>query len=156
MQSVNYADAVYPVRADFEHSHTRFWQRLSSAGAWFDSSQRIAIARTVREASECSLCQQRKESLSPRAVAGEHSHSFGLDPVIVEVVHSIVTDASRLTRSWYDEVLQSGLQDAQYIEIVGTVVSMVSIDSFAMALGCLLYTSPSPRDATLSRMPSSA
>ena len=26
----------------------------------------------------------------------------------------------------------------------------------AMTLGCLLYTSPSPRDATLSRMPSSA
>ena len=27
---------------------------------------------------------------------------------------------------------------------------------FALASGCLLYTSPSPRDATLSRMPSSA
>ena len=26
----------------------------------------------------------------------------------------------------------------------------------AFLLGCLLYTSPSPRDATLSRMPSSA
>ena len=26
----------------------------------------------------------------------------------------------------------------------------------AMSIGCLLYTSPSPRDATLSRMPSSA
>ena len=25
-----------------------------------------------------------------------------------------------------------------------------------LAMGCLLYTSPSPRDATLSRMPSSA
>ena len=29
-------------------------------------------------------------------------------------------------------------------------------DEEAMALLCLLYTSPSPRDATLSRMPSSA
>ena len=28
--------------------------------------------------------------------------------------------------------------------------------SFAITKGCLLYTSPSPRDATLSRMPSSA
>ena len=27
---------------------------------------------------------------------------------------------------------------------------------FRRAVGCLLYTSPSPRDATLSRMPSSA
>ena len=30
------------------------------------------------------------------------------------------------------------------------------IDLFAGIGGCLLYTSPSPRDATLSRMPSSA
>ena len=29
-------------------------------------------------------------------------------------------------------------------------------DAVQRALGCLLYTSPSPRDATLSRMPSSA
>ena len=29
-------------------------------------------------------------------------------------------------------------------------------DSYVSRCGCLLYTSPSPRDATLSRMPSSA
>ena len=29
-------------------------------------------------------------------------------------------------------------------------------EDFTHVLGCLLYTSPSPRDATLSRMPSSA
>ena len=29
-------------------------------------------------------------------------------------------------------------------------------DSLMLTRGCLLYTSPSPRDATLSRMPSSA
>ena len=29
-------------------------------------------------------------------------------------------------------------------------------DQNSLLLGCLLYTSPSPRDATLSRMPSSA
>ena len=30
------------------------------------------------------------------------------------------------------------------------------VDSFENLITCLLYTSPSPRDATLSRMPSSA
>ena len=29
-------------------------------------------------------------------------------------------------------------------------------DAFQITMSCLLYTSPSPRDATLSRMPSSA
>ena len=36
------------------------------------------------------------------------------------------------------------------------VFSMIAIAPLAFLMGCLLYTSPSPRDATLSRMPSSA
>ena len=32
----------------------------------------------------------------------------------------------------------------------------VNVGQWVLAIGCLLYTSPSPRDATLSRMPSSA
>ena len=34
--------------------------------------------------------------------------------------------------------------------------SAVEIQDIKRVYGCLLYTSPSPRDATLSRMPSSA
>ena len=53
---------------------------------------------------------------------------------------------------------------ARYHRAVGNNVLMVSgsdvhgtpITVRADAEGCLLYTSPSPRDATLSRMPSSA
>ena len=36
------------------------------------------------------------------------------------------------------------------------VVMMLDVDFVELKQGCLLYTSPSPRDATLSRMPSSA
>ena len=48
------------------------------------------------------------------------------------------------------------------IAIVGVVVLVIVSFAFSMLvglgylIGCLLYTSPSPRDATLSRMPSSA
>ena len=37
-----------------------------------------------------------------------------------------------------------------------TAASQIDTDVHALVIGCLLYTSPSPRDATLSRMPSSA
>ena len=41
--------------------------------------------------------------------------------------------------------------------IIGTAKeAMASMKSLAAGKSCLLYTSPSPRDATLSRMPSSA
>ena len=39
---------------------------------------------------------------------------------------------------------------------LGTELSKVERKEFASGEICLLYTSPSPRDATLSRMPSSA
>ena len=47
--------------------------------------------------------------------------------------------------------LTGATQKARALEVMGTCVSMrVSVE------GCLLYTSPSPRDGLLSRMPSSA
>ena len=39
---------------------------------------------------------------------------------------------------------------------LNTVMFTVSVDSIALMPCCLLYTSPSPRDGLLSRMPSSA
>ena len=41
-------------------------------------------------------------------------------------------------------------------EVDGHDYYFVSKDKFSEMIDCLLYTSPSPRDATLSRMPSSA
>ena len=41
------------------------------------------------------------------------------------------------------------------LEKVGTIVE-IEWQTIGNVKGCLLYTSPSPRDATLSRMPSSA
>ena len=48
-----------------------------------------------------------------------------------------------------------GVVDAEKFEQAGCIVG-VNNASFEVYPGCLLYTSPSPRDATLSRMPSSA
>ena len=54
------------------------------------------------------------------------------------------------------------LNTADTINIILTTVDPACMDTmgtgaiFATISGCLLYTSPSPRDATLSRMPSSA
>ena len=42
------------------------------------------------------------------------------------------------------------------LELIGLEESINLYDSNTLDVNCLLYTSPSPRDATLSRMPSSA
>ena len=48
--------------------------------------------------------------------------------------------------------LAPGLIIAQHFGAAGLIVAA----AFAYGLGCLLYTSPSPRDYAASRMPSSA
>ena len=47
---------------------------------------------------------------------------------------------------------QSGMKNIVYSAGIAFIQSL----SLSLSLSCLLYTSPSPRDATLSRMPSSA
>ena len=42
------------------------------------------------------------------------------------------------------------------VELIGWSPALTNIGSIPHSKSCLLYTSPSPRDATLSRMPSSA
>lgn len=165
---VSYDDAAVPVRSEFSESHTRFWGRLASAGNWYSARQRIAIAQAVRDAGNCALCDARVDALSPRTVQGTHDCTGGGSPIVaaegddstdidvakelssveIEVVHTIVRDASRITRSWYQSLLDQGLTDAEYIEIVGTVVSMVSIDAFADIIGVTKRPLPKPDTST--------
>lgn len=147
MQTVTYDDVAHPLRPEFADSHTRFWQRLQSTGTWLTAEQRIAVATAVREAANCDYCNQRKQALSPHTVSGEHSHTTSLSPVVIEAVHAIVTDATRLTKAWYERLLANGLSEGEYIEIVGTVVSVVSIDSLASALGVVERPLPNPNKA---------
>jgi hypothetical protein len=142
MQQVSYQDAQYAVRDDFADSHTRYWTRLTQPGAWFTSQQRIDIAKEVRAARVCKLCGERKEALSPSAVSGDHDHASELSPLMIDVVHRITTDAARLSEVWYQQVLADGLSEGEYIEVVGTVVAMVSIDSFAIGIGVPLRKLP--------------
>ena len=51
--------------------------------------------------------------------------------------------------------IEEQVTHAKLVKGAGLIVG-AAVGAVAMMGGCLLYTSPSPRDATLSRMPSSA
>jgi hypothetical protein len=131
--TLDYADAPLAIRPEFGAAHTRFWRRLARPGTWWTADERIAIAAESRGAASCSLCAQRLEALSPAHVRGEHDRNSDLPEAVVDAIHRLVTDASRLSREWYEDLAANGLGDAAYVEIVGTVVAMVSIDSFCRA-----------------------
>jgi hypothetical protein len=145
MQDISYSAALVPVRDDFAAAHTRFWKRLASPGAWWTGAQRVAIAADVRQARYCVLCKARKEALTPAAVEGQHDHCGVLPKAAVDVIHRVVTDPGRLSRKWFNATLAAGLSAEQYVEIIGTLVAMVSIDSFCRGIGVPVHPLPAPQ-----------
>lgn len=143
-QHIEYGDASWPLRDDFAAAHSRYWARLQQPGSWWSSAERIDIAREARAAWRCGRCAKSVTALSPNAVAGDCESASGLPEVAIEAIHRIVTDSSRLSRGWYQSLLDRGLGEGHYIELVGTVVSVVSIDSFAMAIGVCERALPAP------------
>ena len=136
------------VRDDLAAAHARYWRRLAGPGANWSGIERVAIAREARHAGGCAYCRRLRAAHSPHALTGAHDAGPGnaglLPAPAVDAVHRIVNDASRLTRAWYERTVAAGLTDARYVELVGTVVSVVSIDSFCRAIGVPLHPLPEP------------
>ena len=95
------------------------------------------------------------DSNAVKKVSMLHLSQFlsGSDPTFAQVSGAL---------SGADAQVGFGHQDLLDIDTITTVGaisaggSVTAVGSFIIGSACLLYTSPSPRDATLSRMPSSA
>jgi hypothetical protein len=146
--TISYGDAPSAVRADIVAAHEHAWARLARPGTWFDGATRIAIAAETRQAPHCALCAQRKQALSPYGLEGRHDSCGTLPERVVEQIHRIVTDPGRLTRRWFDSVIAAGTPDTDYVEIVGVVAAVVSIDTFCRALGVRLHPLPAPLEGS--------
>jgi hypothetical protein len=145
---IDYTHAPVDVRADIIEAHNVAWGRIARAGAWLDGATRVAIAAETRRAPNCALCRRRKDALSPAAVTGQHDGTGTLPERMVEQIHRIVTDPGRLTRAWYDGVIASGTPDTEYVEIVGVIATVVSIDTFCRAIGVPQHPLPQPLPGT--------
>jgi len=143
MSEISYDSAPVPVREDLPAAHRRAWRRLAEPGTWWTGAERVAIAAEVRNARRCRLCAERKQALSPDAVSGEHD-SAGALPAAVEVAHRVTVDNGRLSRTWFEKTLATGLDDARYVEIIGVVITVVSIDSFCRGIGVPPHALPEP------------
>jgi hypothetical protein len=148
---ITYSAAPVPVRDDLTSSHRRFWQRLGSPGTWWTGAERVAVAREARRSRECTLCRERRAALSPHGVSGRHDAATELPLAALEVIHAVMNDAGRLTRRWYLARLAEGLSPEQYVEILGTVVALVSIDTFCRAIGVPEHPLPAPLPGPPSR-----
>jgi len=144
VEPFDYQAAPVVVRPDIAEAHRKAWQRLARAGNWWSGAERIAIAAEMRGARTCSVCRDRKAALSPAAVDREHESCTDLPKPAIDAIHRMSTDPGRLTKAWYESKLETGLTPEQYVEIVGVVVTVISVDTFHLALGLPLEPLPEP------------
>ena len=130
MAYFEYSNCPYPIRDDIKKEFGEFWQRLAQSGSWWTGAERVAIALESRVAVSCSFC------------AGEHESDSQLDPAAVDAVHRIITDQTRITRSWVESLPDAGISTEAYVELAGIVVCVFSIDEFHRALGLPLEEMP--------------
>ena len=144
VETLDYRHSPLPVRDDLAAAHRRAWARLAAPGEWWAGAVRIAIAGETRAAPDCDFCRERKAALSPYAATGTHTAATDLPDGLVDVIHRIRTDAERLTRRFYDTALAGGLSDAEYVETVGVMATVIAIDSFCDAMGLPCHALPAP------------
>ncbi len=53
-----------------------------------------------------------------------------LPEVLVEQIHRIVTDPSRLTRKSHDGLIEAGLTPEKYVETLGCMATTIAVDTF--------------------------
>jgi len=131
-------------RNDLLNAHRQAWQWIAKSGTWLDGPTRCAVVKEARNAADCALCQARKDALSPLSVSGHHNDLGLLRDVEVEAIHRIATDSGRLSEAWLRGLLEDGLSDGGYIEIVGIVAMTMMMDAFARAIGASTEAVPPP------------
>jgi len=132
------------IREDMDAAYARAWRHVASPGTWLTGAERVAIAAETRAAKGCALCHEQKAALSPFAVEGEHAGLGELPDEVVEVIHRVRADPGRLTEAWFRQVMESGVADTSYVEIVSVTGTIMALDALARGLGIPTRALPKP------------
>lgn len=151
MPAFDYASVPFSVRPDIGEAHRHYWATLAKPGAWWTGEECVAIAAASRVALDCDYCKARKEALSPYNYSGTHDSDGALPEAAVDAVHRIITDQGRITRTWVENNADNQLSKPAYVELVGIVVAVFSIDEFSRAIGQPVEPLPVPEPGPISR-----
>ena len=124
--------------------HHRVLAELATAGDWWDGASRRAIMEEARTARGCAHCVERRTQVGSPST-GTHAESRRLPGAAVEVIHRVVNDSGRLTRSWAQAHIDD-LGDAPYAEVVGVTAIVEALDVYTRSIGEAPYDLLPPVD----------
>ena len=137
-----YAATDWPILDRIRQAHVRSWDRLASPGDWWSGAERISLA-----------AESRRASARVDGLADPGPGPASLPEAATFAVHKLIGDLPNVTREWYEETINAeDMSDARYIELLGVVVHVWSVDEFHRALGLALETLPDPRPGEPTRI----
>ena len=149
--TLSLAESPILIRQDLEDALNAAWMRLGEPGTWWTGRERLDILAEARNALECPYCLRSKQALSPFSEEGEHEHLGRLSRPVIDVIHRVMNDSARLTPSWYESTIESGLSEPAYVEAMAVVVTAVAVDTFHRGMGLPLPELPAARPGEPSR-----
>ena len=119
--------APVPIRQEILTEFRREWRRLAAPGPTWSGAERVEIAAAARGAG-----------------AGSGGGASGAVPEdAVAAARLIAAEPAVIRREWVEERL-AVLGSARYVEVVGVVSRLSSVDGFHQALGLPLEPLPEP------------
>ena len=122
-----YSHSLIPVRPDLEAVHGSAMSSFSDTGTWFSGSERkeiVALARRIRH----------REGLELLGFADEVT-DISLPSAVIELIQRVACEAEEIGKDFYEKITSEGISVEQYVEVVGLVGRVVSVDTFCRALG---------------------
>jgi hypothetical protein len=142
---------IFTMRQELQNALAVAWPALGAPGEWWSGAERTAIVQEARAARACALCSARKAALLPRTIAGEHASSSHLPTVAIEAIHRIVSDPGRLSEAWFRQLVDGGLSEEAYIELLSVVAITTAVDTFDRGRGAALRPLPDVRPGAPTR-----
>ena len=140
------------VRSDLAEAFQREWDVLAAPGTWFSGSARVDVAAEARAAMELIPADRSRDD----AVAGERAASrptSTLEPGVTEAVRRVAAESPSIDAGWVAALPASGVAPTEYVEVVGIVSRLSSVDFFHRALGLPLEPLPQPVPGEPSLLP---
>ncbi|NNC90967.1 MAG: hypothetical protein HKN80_00605 [Acidimicrobiia bacterium] len=129
----DFVAAAVEVRTDIRRLFRREWERLASAGTWWNGRERVDIARAARRA----------------RFDGEDDPS-SLPSLAIEAAETISARPASIRRPRVDAITDD-LGYPRYVEIVGLTSRLAAVDTFHVGLGVALEPLPEPEPGEPSR-----
>lgn len=140
----DYRGLAFPIPDRIRDCDLRSWivsVAPALGGAGLSARDRPPNAR----AEDCALCRERAAALSAAAVSSAHAPDPLLPSAAVKAIHKLATDISPLSEGWYEQTTSAaGMSDARYVELLGVLVHVFTVDELHRAFDLPLGPLPEP------------